>query len=87
MICIKKIMYYLLRDSEKVNFNHKEHKESSKCTKLEQCISVLCNLCVKPFGSLWLMDFNFSDNPLMGYESLKPYKQLSFMPIVYSPEL
>jgi hypothetical protein len=33
---------------EKVLFNHEEHKECTKGTKLKPCNSVLCDLCVEP---------------------------------------
>jgi len=29
-------------------FNHLEHKECTKDTKLKPCIIALCDLCVKP---------------------------------------
>jgi hypothetical protein len=44
-------------------FNRREHKEGTKHIKLKQCFSVLCDLCVTPLRSLWLMDFNLVNHP------------------------
>jgi len=40
--------YTVKRGVEKVLFNHKEHKEGAKGTKLKFYISDLCDLCVNP---------------------------------------
>jgi hypothetical protein len=43
----------------KDSFNRKEREEGAKYTKLNQCISILCDLCENPLCPLWLMDFAF----------------------------
>jgi hypothetical protein len=48
-----------VEDVSKDLFNRKEHKEGAKHTKLNQCISILCDLCENPLWPLWLMDFDF----------------------------
>ena len=45
---ISKMITNLIKGLLKSLFNHKEHKEGTKDTKLKPCIIVLCELCLKP---------------------------------------
>jgi hypothetical protein len=49
LIGLKPLLYeYPEGAVEIVFFNHKEHKEGTKYTKLKSYISELCDLCVNP---------------------------------------